>query len=126
MGLGGILGGIGKGIGAVMNTVQPVVNAVAPIAANIPQLAPVVGAGKTIMNLTQTVLEATDEADAMETAEGIKTIVLDIMELPGGVADGGGESAPVVLPGKQNPANQFLQSRFGFLGEGSSILSNFF
>lgn len=126
MGLGGILGGIGKGIGAVMNTVQPVVNAVAPIAANIPQLAPVVGAGKTIMNLTQTVLEATDEADAMETAEGIKTIVLDIMELPGGVADGGGEGAPVVLPGKQNPANQFLQSRFGFLGEGSSILSNFF
>ena len=126
MGLGGILGGIGKGIGAVMNTVQPVVNAVAPIAANIPQLAPVVGAGKTIMNLTQTVLEATDEADAMETAEGIKTIVLDIMELPGGVADGGGEGTPVVLPGKQNPANQFLQSRFGFLGEGSSILSNFF
>ena len=126
MGLGGILGGIGKGIGAVMNTVQPVVNAVAPIAANIPQLAPVVGVGKTIMNLTQTVLEATDEADAMETAEGIKTIVLDIMELPGGVADGGGEGTPIVLPGKQNPANQFLQSRFGFLGEGSSILSNFF
>ena len=49
-----------------MNTVQPVVNAVAPIAANIPQLAPVVGAGR---QGDSDCLEATDEADAMETTK---------------------------------------------------------
>ena len=43
---------------------------------------------------------------------------------PGGGGDGGG--TPIVMPRKQNPANRYLQSRFGYLGEGSTISSNFF
>jgi len=130
MGLGGFLKGIAKGVGrgidGIMGTVKPVMQTLAPAASAIPGVGQAVGTGAMIMDLFEKVQDVTDLAEAQALSKQVQTIVLDVIEMPGVGGGGDGDETPIVLPGKQNPANQFLQSRFGFLNEGTTVLSNFF
>lgn len=127
MSLGGFFKSVGNMIGGAVNKVAPVVKAITPVASAIlPGAAPGLLAGQKIIDMVQKVQDATSQVEAANLEGAIKMIVLDVIEAPG-VGGGGGEAVPpMVMPQKQNPANKFLQSRFGFMGESSTILSNFF
>jgi len=127
MSFGGFVKSIGNMIGGAMNKMAPVVKAITPVAsAIVPGAAPGLLAGQKIIDMVQKVQEATAQVESANLEGAVKMIVLDVIEAPG--VGGGGDSAtpPMVMPQKQNPANKFLQSRFGFMGEASTILSNFF
>jgi hypothetical protein len=127
MSLGGFFKSVGNMIGGAVNKVAPVVKAITPVASAIlPGAAPGLLAGQKIIDMVQKVQQTTAQVEAANLEGAIKMIVLDVIEAPGIGGGGGGEAIPIVQPQKANPANKFLQSRFGFMGEASTILSNFF
>ena len=76
--------------------------------------------------MVKTLEQITAERQAANIQGAAQAVVLDMIEMPGPPSGGGDGGTPIVMPRKQNPANRFLQSRFGYLGEGSTISSNFF
>ena len=129
MSLGGLISGVAGTVGKMLGATAQI----ASVAPSVASAAGMVGlnpasTGDTIMKVMKALEDAQGMAEDSDLAGKVKTIVLDTIEVPGGTvaAPGGESSTPIVLEGKQNPATQFLQSRFGFMGEASTILSNFF
>jgi len=127
-GLGGLFSAVGAQVAKAVGGAQPIINAITPVAnAILPGAGAAAGLGAKIIAMVKTLEQITAERQAANIEGAAQAVVLDMIEMPGppgGGGDGGG--TPIVMPRKQNPANRYLQSRFGYLGEGSTISSNFF
>ena len=127
-GLGGLFSAVGESVAKAVGGAQPIINAITPVAnAILPGAGAAAGLGAKIIEMVKTLEQVTAERQAANMQGAAQAVVLDMIEMPGppgGGGDGGG--TPIVMPRKQNPANRYLQSRFGYLGEGSTISSNFF
>ena len=127
-GLGGLFSAVGENVAKAVGGAQPIINAITPVAnAILPGAGAAAGLGAKIIAMVKTLEQITAERQAANMQGAAQAVVLDMIEMPNGQG-GGGDSGgtPIVMPRKQNPANPFLQSRFGYLGEGSTITSNFF
>jgi ribosomal protein L12E/L44/L45/RPP1/RPP2 len=73
---------------------------------------------------------AAAEVKAGNMEEAVKTIVAEAIVLPTATSQtgsaAGGEGTPVPIPSAENPATDFLKSRFGSFAELANPLSNFF
>ena len=126
-GFGGLFQSVGETVAKAVSGAQPIINAITPVAnAILPGAGAAAGLGAKIIEMVKTLEQITAERQAANIQGAAQAVVLDMIEMPGPPSGGGDGGTPIVMPRKQNPANRFLQSRFGYLGEGSTISSNFF
>ena len=101
--------------------------------AAMPAIASVIPGGKLtgqfLSDALSKVKTAAAEVKAGNMEEAVKTIVAEAIVLPTATSQtgsAGGEGTPVPIPSAENPATDFLKSRFGSFAELANPLSNFF
>ena len=121
--VGAAMGMLGNVAGAAQNITKaamPVISSVIP-GGNI--------TGKFLSDALAKVKTAAAEVKAGNMEEAVKTIVAEAIVLPTATSQtgaAGGEGTPVPIPSAENPATDFLKSRFGSFAELANPLSNFF